>query len=156
MSIGQSRLAETITQIELRTNLDLSRFVTLGSIKSCVRVAAINDIAFSDTRCHRGLAAKYHQTIYRLADGSLVQPGHFVVGENVYSTFTQEGQMGVVFHEILHLTYSQLKELQVDYLVRYYGVHDELRSRQHSLAYSKGVSTLAQRKAVARSVGLIT
>jgi hypothetical protein len=156
MTLDQIRLATTISQIETRTGLDLAHFIALGSINPCVRIATINGVTFPDTRCHRGLAAKYHQTTYQLVDGSLVQPGHFVVGQNVYSTFNQEGQMGVVFHEILHLTYPHLKELQVDHLVQHYGIRNELRARQNSLAYSKGVSTAAQRKAVARSVGLIT
>ena len=75
----QSRLGRTIAAIERRTRLDLSEFVAVGSINSCVRVTRVRRGAgepakYSDSRCHRGLAANGDST-YTLKDGSTVEPG---------------------------------------------------------------------------------
>lgn len=98
----QSRLDRTITAIGGRTGLDLSQFVAVGSVKSCVKVTRINDQAHKDSLCHRGLAANGDST-YTLQDGSTVEPGEFAIGENTFATFGPEGEKGVVLHEIVYL-----------------------------------------------------
>jgi hypothetical protein len=152
---GQGRLAITIARIEQRTGMELSDFVPLGTINTCVRIAMINGLPFPDARCHRGLSAKFHGSTYTLVDGFDVHPGNFVIGSNTFDIFGPEGEMGVVLHEILHLKYSHLKELEVDRLAQHLGVVNEIKRKQSSLHYSKGISTKAQRLAVARMAGLL-
>jgi hypothetical protein len=122
--------------------------------RSISGIDCFNGRPFRDLRCHRGLAAKFHVSTYTLVDGFNVMPGTFVIGINTYELFGPVGEMGVVLHEILHLKYSHLKELEVDRLAQHLGVPNELRRRQNSLHYSKGISTKAQRTAAARLAGL--
>ena len=152
----QSRLGRTIAAIERRTSLDLSDFVASGLINSCVKVTRIKrngvEKEFKDSRCHRGLAANGEST-YTLKDGSTVEPGEFVIGENAYATFGPEGEMGIVFHEIVHLLHSVLSEGQDDCLVQHYGIKNEKKGKQNSLTYRPSCSS-AQKQEAASLAGV--
>ena len=74
--------------------------------------------------------------------------GEFVIGENAYTTFGPEGEMGIVFHEIVHLLHPVLSEGQDDCLVQHYGIKNERKGKQNSLTYRPSCTDAQKQEAV--------
>jgi hypothetical protein len=132
----EAELGAIVARVEARTGLNLSEY-SAGIVTACVNIVAIGGRSYKDKKgCHRGVAA--NREPLTLSDDTVVDVGTFAIGTNAFDLFGPEGEMGIVFHEMVHLIDPGLSERMCDCAVQGFGIKNEKKGSQNSLTYAKG------------------